>query len=262
MGQVIVEEKQAGQVRFSFPRRLLPKDGSVFYCCPYFDQELEELRYCTLDGEDIPGVSESIMTMARSEDLLPVLLLAKAERMIYKIPGVSVSRTSQARLILLTLHHCFGDGYAKTLRLDKALASGYVIELQLPTETVADVILSLYLGPQLRAVPFKSKAMPDPDRTQVQLVPYIHASGNLRLWDKKRSQDWEFGPGEVFERSPHAVKVISPLLFDLGVREGLWGVGASGRRGKKRDQLERLANLLDLARELFDSGYSSNSKKD
>ncbi|KAG8925223.1 hypothetical protein FRC00_004184 [Tulasnella sp. 408] len=254
--QIIVDEERAGQVRFTFPRQLLPKDGSAFYCCPYFDQELEELRYCTLDGEDITGISLSIMQMARSQDLRSVLLLAKAEGMISKLPGLSTGRATQICPVLLTLHRPFGDGYAKSLRLDKALASGYVTELQLPTETAADVTLSLYLGPLVRTASFKSKAMPDSGRTLVQLVPYVHASGNLRLWDKEKSQDWEFEPGKVFERSPRIVKAVSPLLFDLGVREGFWATGRSESQGKKRDLFEMLENFKGLAAKLLEGAYA------
>ncbi|KAG8902414.1 hypothetical protein FRC01_009578 [Tulasnella sp. 417] len=180
-----------------------------------------------------------MMHMARSSDLWPVLLLAKGEGMIFKIP----------------------DGYISTLQLDKALASGYVIDLQLPTETMEYITLSLHLGPDLEIILLRGTAMPDPYRNRVQLVPYVHGSGNLRLWDKERSQDWEFEPGKVFERSPGFVKDASLSLFNLGKTEKLWKLGSSRRWGKMLDFLEMAANIWELVLEyISQSGENFRSK--
>ncbi|KAG8897429.1 hypothetical protein FRC01_011344 [Tulasnella sp. 417] len=240
--QVNVGKWKLGTAEFKFPKRLLPKDGSAFYCCPYFDPKLGELRYCTPDDEDIPGISVSMMEMARSKVLRPLLSLAKAEGMIFRIPG---------------------DGYIKTLRLDEALASGYVVELQLPTETVGYITLSVYLGPHSGIALLRCTAMPDPHRNRVQLVPYVHASGNLRLWDKERSQDWEFEPGKVFERSPDFVKEASPTLFKMGESEGLWKSGSSGWKwGKMLNYLVVLRDIWELVQGyIFHNGDNDNSKE-
>ncbi|KAG8902901.1 hypothetical protein FRC01_009433, partial [Tulasnella sp. 417] len=261
--QIIAGEKKLGEFIFEFPELLLPKDGSALYCCPYFDPKLGELRYCTLDGEDIRGISVSMMQMARSRDLRSALLLAEAEGMISKIPGVSVSgKVTQAYPISLTLLNFFGDGYITTLKLDNALASGYAIELQLPTETVAEITLSLHLGPHLETILLRCAAMPDPYRKRVQLVPYVHGSGNLRLWDKERSQDWEFEPGKVFERSPSFIKEASLPLFNLGETEKLWKLGSSEPWGTLLAFWEILAHMWELVLEYIShSGESFFSKK-
>ncbi|KAG8902787.1 hypothetical protein FRC01_009475 [Tulasnella sp. 417] len=238
--EIIIGERKLGKFVFEFPERLLPEDGSALYCCPYFDPKLGELRFCTLYGEDIQGISVSMMQMTRSSYLRSALLLAKAEGMISKIP----------------------DGYITTLQLDKALASGYVIELQLPTETVAEITLSLHLGPHLETILLRCTAMPDPYRKRVQLVPYVHGSGNFRLWDKERNQDWEFEPGKVFERSPSFIKEASLPLFNLGEIEKLWKLGSSEPWGTILAFWEILAHLWELVLEsISHTGENFFSKK-
>ncbi|KIO21769.1 hypothetical protein M407DRAFT_28632 [Tulasnella calospora MUT 4182] len=177
------QEAQARVLRFS-------GDGSRPYDYPYVDPEAQELRYCTLEGVDIPEASPSVLDMAGDENPRPMLVWAQADSLLDGMSGESTFRKGPPRFpMLLTIHHPSGDDDLKTLPLDKTLASGHLIQPRLPKENVKAPIYPLSIfGPLLETVRFRSITMLDPGRTRVQLVPYIHEGGNLRLWDKEGSQ--------------------------------------------------------------------------
>ncbi|KAG9018242.1 hypothetical protein FRB90_011811, partial [Tulasnella sp. 427] len=192
--------RNLGEVIFTFPKRLLPEDGSDLYCSAYFDPLSRELRFCTHKGEDIPGASISLMQLARSRNMLPMLKLAQRENLLGTVP----------------------DGYLSSLKIRKALNSGYYTELELPTEgsKTADVTIVLHMRSEF--IRLKTPVKPDPSRATARLVPYVNHEGALRLWDKERFRDWEPLPGTVFEMSPLLVEQKSEALFALGCREQIW----------------------------------------
>lgn len=81
---LLLNGKRLGYARINLPA------GDDEWLCPYFDPVTCSLRFRRRDGRDAASVFE-LNALAQCKDYRPLLVMAQAEGLLEKIPGMSQS---------------------------------------------------------------------------------------------------------------------------------------------------------------------------
>lgn len=194
--EVLVDGRDVGRAELYFPPSSVPP-GDLLRV--YYDRDKGLLRFQTKEGEPLSEATDiDLIAKADQLGIRPLLLLAKAEGLIDKVP----------------------TGRLTALDFETNINSGFYIRANLQKNGVYQPAITL---PGVsRSFRFRLGLFDSP-KPYIRFFPYIHKDGRLHLWDVERRADLDLRWGvQVNSWGPREVQNRIPRLFNFAQSLGYW----------------------------------------
>lgn len=210
-----MDGRDVGRAELYFPPSSVPP-GDLLRV--YYDRDKGLLRFQTKEGEPLSEATDiDLIAKADQLGIRPLLLLAKAEGLIDKVPSKRVSLWISP---LCVLTGSCAAGRLTALDFETNINSGFYIRANLQKNGVYQPAITL---PGVsRSFRFRLGLFDSP-KPYIRFFPYIHKDGRLHLWDVERRADLDLRWGvQVNSWGPREVQNRIPRLFNFAQSLGYW----------------------------------------